>query len=103
MLPNHFQETAPTCLSEEVGDHVDDERNPVAEGVLLILAARRLKRPVYKHRATDDVGARNKSPIAAVFADVAIVAHAEISISGHNDLAALDVRPHGEHPLLRDI
>src|SRR5438067_13810735 len=91
MLPDQLESAVPARLGEEVDDHVQYELDPVADRVLLILTGWRIKRPVYEHRAANDAGARNEAPVAAIFADVAVVAHAEISVRRDNDLATLNV------------
>src|SRR6266404_885516 len=103
MLPNHLQGAVPSCFREEVCDYVQHELDPVTDRVLLVLPRGCIKGPVYEHGAAYHVGARNESPIAAVFAYVAIVAHAKVGVWRHNDLAALDMRTHGKNPLLGQL
>src|SRR6266850_5040648 len=102
-LLNHLQGAVPPRFAEEVGDHVHNELDPVADSVLLILIARGIKRPVYEHWATDDIGSWDESPVAAVFADITIISHAEVRIGRDHDLASLNVRTHGEDPLLGKV
>src|SRR3954466_2450397 len=102
-LPNDVERTAPARFGEEVGDHVHDEADPVADGAFLVLVARSLERPVDEHWTPDDVRSRDESPVAAVFAHVTIIAHPKIAVGRHDDIPALDVRTHGEDPLLRHV
>ena len=51
-----------------------------------------LERPIDEHGTTDDVFVRHKSPIAAVEADVAIVAHGKNAVRRNHQLAILEVR-----------
>src|SRR5947209_3793327 len=99
-LPDDVERAAPTRLGEEVGDHVHDEADAIADGALFVLVTRRFKRPVNEHRPADDVRPRDESPVAAVFADVAIVAHPKITVRRDDYISALDVRTHGEDPFL---
>src|SRR5271166_3659877 len=56
-------------------------------------------RPINHQRPPNNIFPRHKSPIAAVLAVVAIVAHHKIMSLGHNQLAILHQFPHLQPPL----
>src|SRR3984957_20504517 len=56
-------------------------------------------RPVNQQRPSDDILARHKAPIAAVFAVVAVVSHHEVVSLWNNQLAIFDELTHLEPPL----
>src|SRR4051812_13681472 len=71
------ERAVPASLIEEMDQHMTDEGNAVANAGLLDLVFGRLKRPVDKHGAADDVLARDKAPEPAVQRLGAVVAHRE--------------------------
>src|ERR1019366_8384056 len=66
-----------------------------------IFVARLLERPVDEHGPSNDVLVGNKAPVAAVEADVAIVAHGEDAVGRNHKFAILDVGGQGIAPFRR--
>src|ERR1700744_6130939 len=77
-LLHQVQGAAPARLVEEVDDDMEDKAHAVANGGLVDLVFRGNKRPVNDKRAAHDVFAWHKTPVTAVEAHRAIVAHGEI-------------------------
>src|ERR1700747_439757 len=78
-LAHDGEHAPPTSLIEEVNYDLADERHSLADTCLLVLPPRRFERPVDEHRSPDDILLRNKSKIAAVVADVAVVTHPKVA------------------------
>src|SRR4051812_18315012 len=81
------QRPAPKSLVKEVQSHMAEPLDPFRHGILLVLMLVGLKGPVDEHRSSDHVLSRDKSPIAAVPAHVAVVSHTEITVRRDCDLA----------------
>src|SRR5437588_12929131 len=76
----HDPECAPpTRLIEKVNHHVGDESDPIEKVCLLVLVRGRLERPVNEHGPPNQILARNESPVAAIVADVAVIAHGVVA------------------------
>src|SRR5438477_7384505 len=78
--PDCPERAFPTGHVKEVQHYVAQKSNPVAHALLQIFVGRRFKGPVNQHGPADEVLLGNKSPVPAVIADVAVIAHAEITI-----------------------
>src|SRR5260370_535033 len=78
-------------------------RKPVCNLGLLILALGSIEGPVDEHGAPNEVFLRHRTKIAAVEAVVAIVAHAEVVIGRHNEVAIFDMRWQGQVPVVRYV
>src|SRR5208283_2359634 len=74
---HHVEDSRPACLIEEVEHDVEQPGDAIAEVVVLVLIAGRDERPVEEHGAANHVFLRNKSPVPAIQADIAVVAHGE--------------------------
>src|SRR5579871_3083526 len=96
--PYHFQRAAPARLAKEVQHDVRQETYAVADAGLLILIARRLERPVDEHGSSNNVFSRNETPIAAVQAHAAVVAHREVMAGRHYQILAIYVRRQFHRP-----
>src|ERR1700684_74754 len=65
-----------------------------------ILGSRRLvQREVNDEGQTHEIGAGNKTPVAAITTVIAVVAEHEICPGGNNDLAILDIVAHLDPPV----
>src|SRR5215469_5158710 len=91
---DHSEGATPTRLVKEMKNHVRQETDALAEISTAILIGRRVERPIDKHRASDYVLLGNKSPVAAIEADVAVVAHSEITVFRNDNIATLDMGAH---------
>src|SRR5271155_994516 len=83
--------STPARLVEKVKNDVSDEANTIGDPCLLVLVFRSDKRPIDEERAAHNVGAGNESPITAVQADGAIIAHGEVLARRHDQVAILNV------------
>ena len=90
-LANQFQSSGPTCFVKEVNDDVGNEAEPIGDRSHLVLIGWRDEGPVDEHGTADDISLGNKSPEAAIVADVAIVSHGEVAVGGDNDVFTLDM------------
>src|SRR5947209_16597233 len=100
-LLHQVEHALPARFGEEVAHHCPDEPNTVREIGLLILIRRGFERPVNEHRTPDDILFRNESPVTAVVTYIAIVAHSEIAVGWHHEVAIFDVAADRQTPLLR--
>src|ERR1019366_4444522 len=99
--PHDPEGSRPACFIEEVKEGVlQEELHPVAYATHPPLVGWGDKRPVDEHRAPDHVFTGNESPVAAVFAHVAIVAHRKITVRRYDDVVALYIRGKRELPVL---
>src|ERR1700690_4257119 len=90
----------PSRLIEEVNDGVQQKSQPVARVAHQVLVGRSNKRPVDEYRPPDQVLLGNEAPVTAVFAHVAVIAHAEVTVRWHYDVFALYVGGLRELPIL---
>src|SRR5208337_4692980 len=90
---HYSQRSPPSRLIKEVQHHMRQEANAVAHVGFAILVRGRLKRPVDEHRPPNNIFLRNKPPISAVQAYVAVVAHAEVTARRHHQkIIAIRIR-----------
>src|SRR5580692_826037 len=88
---DHLQGPLPAGLVKEVDHNLAQEKQPVAPACPAILIFRRLKRPVDKHWPSDDVFLGDESPIAAVEAHAAMIAHREIVAGRNHEILPLNI------------
>src|SRR5262249_10175018 len=96
-LADDSQGSTPASLGEKVDDHVSDGLAAFEERGLLWFSGVRIdlvvlmrwchERPIDEHWPPDQILFRDEAPVPAVAADVAIIAHGEITILRHNQLA----------------
>src|ERR1700688_4686455 len=91
MSPNNPECSRPSSFVKEMNDDVRHKSHPVADAAHLVLVGGRDEGPIDEHRAADHVFARNEAPVAAVVADVAIVAHGKQTVWRNYDVPTLEV------------
>src|SRR5581483_162050 len=75
----------PACFVEKMNHDSAQEQSPIAPCGLAILVVGSFKRPVDEHRPPNDIFLGDESPIAAVQAHTAVIAHGEVMIGrDHN-------------------
>src|SRR4029077_9212267 len=95
----YYPESAfPPSHVKEMQHHVPEEANPVTHAFLKVLIRRRFKGPVNEHGSADDVVLGNKTPVAAVVADVAMVAHGEVAVGRYDKIAIFNVLRQSQFP-----
>src|SRR5580692_6181801 len=90
-LANDVQRPSPARLGEEMQNHMRHPGHAVFHAGLFVLALRRLEGPIVEQWPSDDVLARNKSPVARVQAIVPIVPHHEVLSRRHHQVAVFQV------------
>ena len=90
-LLHQMEGAAPAGLVEEVDGDVEDKAYTVADGGLIDLVFRSDERPVNEKWAAHDIFARHKTPVAAVKAHGAIVAHGEIMALRDDQVVSLNM------------
>jgi len=81
----------PACLVEDVNDDVSHEAETLAYALLVDLVGGSVEGPVDEEGATYDVFARDKTPVAAVEAFGAVVAHGEDLAGRDDEISILNV------------
>src|SRR5664279_471028 len=90
-LTHYVESAAPARLVKKVQDHVADEADSVSGALLVDLVAGGDEGPVDEERSADDVFAGDETPVAAVEADGAVVAHGKVLAGGDDEVFTLDV------------
>src|SRR2546428_13358402 len=88
-LPNDLKAPRPPGFREEIGDEVGDLLDAIHNVGSTVFIGIRFIGPVNDQPFTHDKLARNKAPIPAVGAVVAIVTHSEVIVRRDDDLAIL--------------
>ena len=91
--------SVPAGVGEEVGELVEGEGGFVGEGGLVVLIVGGFEGPVDEEWAADEIGAVDESPVAAVEAVGAVVAHDEEAVGRDDEVFALNVGGKIEGPL----
>ena len=91
MLIDGSEGPVPAGFGEEVGELVEGEADLLGEACAVALAFGGFKGPVDDEWAADDIGARDKAPVAAVEAVGAVVAHDEEAVVRDHEVQAVDV------------
>src|SRR5262252_3298828 len=89
---HHVEHPGPAGLVKEMDHDGKKELKAFRNTGPCVLIPRLLERPIEKHRASDHVLKGNESPITAVKADVAIIAHCEDAVGRNHQFAILDMR-----------
>src|SRR5438093_4377756 len=90
-LPNDPKAPRPPSFGEEIRHQVGDLLDTIHNVSSTVFIGIRFIGPVNDQPFTHNQLARNKAPIPAVGAIVAIVTHGEVIVRGDNDLAVLRV------------
>src|ERR1035438_5972608 len=102
-LQDKLESTLPAGLIEKVQHNFAQKQNAIAPGGLAILVIRRLKRPVNEHGTPDDVFLWDESPVAAIEAHAAMVAHGKVVVGRNDNVIPLDVGLQIHHPVGKNI
>ena len=87
------EHAAPAGACREMHQSVEDADDALGEGGLSIVGAVRIDGPIDQKWAAHDGVAIDESPVAAVEAVIAIIAHGEIFVWRHDQFVALNVVP----------
>src|ERR1700728_4935173 len=98
-LPDKLESTLPAGLIEKVQHNFAQKQNAIAPGGLAILVIRRLGRAVNEHGTPDDVFLWDESPVAAIEAHAAMVAHGKVVLRRNDNVISLDVGLQIYHPV----
>src|SRR5579872_3421982 len=101
---NYPERSLPASLVEEMQHLVaQNEFQAVAPCGLEVLIVGSRKRPVDEHRPPNDIFLRDESPVAAVEAHAAVIAHGEIVIRRHDQILTLNVGRKIDSPVAPDV
>src|SRR5258708_4974198 len=100
-LVHKVKGAAPPGFIEEVTQGVENIVATLLQALIRIGTGWHIERPENKQRTADNVGARNKSPVPAVEAGIAVVAHHEVTAVRHNQVIALNMLSHFDWPVGR--
>ena len=98
-LSYKLKRTLPARLIEKVQNDFAQEQNAISPRSFPILIIRRFKRPIDEHGAPNDIFLGNKSPVAAVEAHAAMVAHGKVVVRRNDNVVAMNVRRQVDHPV----
>src|SRR5205823_10394451 len=101
-LVDGVEGSVPAGFAEEMCELIEGEADLVGKALRFDLAFGGFEGPVDEERAANEIGARNESPVAAVEAVGAVVAHDEEAVGRDDEVKAADVGRQIEGPLGRD-
>src|SRR6266403_4085546 len=90
-LMNSMEHPAPACAGGQVRQGVKHAAQALSKSRLPVISRSRVHRPINQKRTAHDGVAVNKTPVAAVKAVVAVVAHCKISSGWNDKLVALNI------------
>src|SRR5215467_7944455 len=95
---HQVEHPAPARFIKKMHDHVEEKAYSFSGLFAFVLVAGGIERPVDEQRTAHDVFPGYKSPVAAVQANVTVVAHAEEAVRRHQQFAIAQVGPHLHRP-----
>src|SRR5664279_1195554 len=97
-LVHAVERAAPARVGEEVDCDVGNPGHLTSQALLVLLIFGSLERPVVEERAADDVLARDEAPEARIEAGVSMIAHHEVLIGRHDEVAVLNMVGEIDYP-----